>query len=461
MRRSSIKIFLFFVVLFHGFLSAQNRPLLYGFGETPNSLLLNPGAVVNSKYHIGIPVLSNISAHAGITGATLVDLFKDDGIPFNTKFERVSNQWSNSSFLSIHAQTTLLDGGYRLSPKAYLSFGMYQEIDAVVYYPKNMMELLYYGNEPFLNKSIYFSELKFRGEVLGVLHAGLSYKRTEKLHVGGRLKLYSGALHVASNNNSGTFNTELGDENLYRHVLRDVGIAVNSSGFYKAADTIDVQLKDVLGNTVLSKNIGVGIDIGFTYQHTPQIKFSGSILDIGFVSYSKNTKNLVISGAYQFEGVEPRYDENNIDYLAELDRDFRANVPRGTNTNSYIAWRPFKFNAAVAYSFGENNNFRACTETPNEGTYSSAIGLHLFAVTRPLRTQLATSVFVERRIGQHLQVKMSYTADDFSTSNIGMGLVMKFGGVQMYGMFGNVLKFSELAGAQTAALDFGVNLIFD
>lgn len=461
MRRSSIKIFLFFVLLFHCFLSAQNRPLLYGFGETPNSLLLNPGAAVNYNYHIGIPVLSNISVHAGITGATLLDLFKDDGIPFNTKFERVSNQWSNRSFLSIHAQTTLLDGGYRLSPKAYLSFGMYQEIDAIVYYPKNIIELLYYGNEPFLNKSIYFSELKFRGEVLGVLHAGLSYKRNEKLHIGGRLKLYSGAMHVASTNNSGTFNTEVGDENVYRHVLRDVGIAVNSSGFSNAVDTLGVQLKDVLGNTLLSKNIGVGLDVGFTYEHSPQVTFSGSILDIGFVSYSKNTQNLVISGTYQYEGIELRFDENNVDYLAELDREFRANVPRESNTNSYIAWRPFKFNAAVAYSFGQNNNFRACRESPNEGTYNSAIGAHLFAVTRPIGTQLAASVFAERRIGEHLQVKMSYTVDDFSMSNIGMGFVMKFGAAQIYGMFGNVLKFSELAGAQTAALDFGVNLIFD
>lgn len=439
----------------------QNKPLLFGFAETPTTLLLNPGAETNFNYHVGVPMLSGISLSAGLTGGTLSALFLEDGIPFNTKFERLTNTLTNRNFLSANVQVDVLNGGYRLDEKTYLSFGMYQEVDFIGYYPKDILELLYYGNEPFLNKTVHFSDLKVRGEILGVLHAGLSHKVNKKLNIGGRFKLYSGSLQVMSTTNSGTFNTELGIANRYRHRLNAVGIGIQSSGFYNANEDVDVAIKEVLGNTLMSKNIGVGVDVGFTYHYTPQIEFTGSLLDVGFVSYTKNTKNLSITGDYEFDGIELLYDSNNTDYWSQLDRDFKANVPRETDTDAFVSWRPIKLNAAVAYSFGRARINKECYDETYKEYYNNAVGLQLFAVTRPLSTQVAATFFLDKSISEYVHAKFTYTLDDFSKSNIGAGLSAQIGIVQVYGMFGNVLKFSDLAVANTASLDFGIHLIFD
>ena len=452
---------LVFGLLIYSLVNSQNKQIMFGFGEMPNTLMINPGAETNFRYHVGIPALSGFSFAIGASEGKLADLFLKDNTAFSTKFENLNEKLTNRDFLSFNLQIDILNGGYRLDEKTYLSFGLYQEIDFIGYYPKDIAELLYYGNQASINKTVHFSDLKFRGEMLGVLHAGLSYKVNKKLNVGGRFKLYSGSLHTASKKNSGTFNSNLGVNNVYTHNLSNVNVLTNSSGFYDADGKLNVNVKDAIGNTILSKNIGVGVDIGFTYHHTPQIEFTGSILDMGFVSYSKNNRNLTINGDFQFDGIELLYDSNNTDYWSQLDSDFKAKVPRETNADSYTVWRPIKLNGAVRYSFGRARTSKECYDETYKDYYNNSVGLQLFAVTRPLSTQVAATMFLEKNIGENFHAKFTYTVDDFSMSNIGVGLSTQIGNFQMYGLVGNVLKFSDLTEATTASLQFGFNLIFD
>jgi hypothetical protein len=315
----SIKhILVVFLVLFSCFVNSQNKQILFGFSEMPNTLMLNPGAETNFRYHVGIPALSGFSFNIEASEGKLSDLFLNDNLAFSTKFENLTSKLTNSDFLSFNMQIDILNGGYRLDEKTYLSFGMYQEVDLVGYYPKDIVEVLYFGNQPFINKTVHFSDLKFRGEVLGVIHAGVSYKMNKKLNIGGRVKLYSGSLHISSEKNGGTFSTNQGVNAVYRHNFSDINIKSNSSGFFDTEGNLNVGIKDAIGNTLLSKNVGVGVDVGFTYHYLPQIEFTGSILDIGFVSYSKNNRNLTTTGNYQFDGVNFLYNSNSTDYLLGL-----------------------------------------------------------------------------------------------------------------------------------------------
>ena len=69
-----------FVLLFSCFGYSQNKQLLYGFAEMPNTLLSNPGAETNFKFHAGIPGLSGLSFNIGSSEATIADLFLNDKI---------------------------------------------------------------------------------------------------------------------------------------------------------------------------------------------------------------------------------------------------------------------------------------------------------------------------------------------------------------------------------------------
>jgi len=463
------KLGLVFFVLINAFCFGQNKQLLYGFAEMPNTLMVNPGAETNFKFHAGIPGLSGFSLNIGASTGSLSDLFLDDNTSFNTKFERLTNQLTERDFLSINTQVEILNGGYRLNEKMYLSFGLYQEIDFIAYYPKDIVELVYYGNLRSINKTTHFSQLRFKGDVLGVFHAGLSYKVNKKLNVGGRFKLYSGSVHISSNNNSGTFSTVEGGDNIYRHYLSNMNLNMNTSGLYNANEDLDVGLKDVIGNTLLSKNIGVGVDLGFTYHYSPQIEFTGSVLDIGFVSYSKNILNVSIKGSHHTDGINFLFDPNNSDYWSPLDReylelldaDFKANVPRETDTNSFITWRPIKFNAAVRYSFGRARTSKECYDETYKEYYNNSVGVQLYAITRPLSTQVAATLFLEKNIGERFHAKVTYTADESSISNIGLGISTQIGRFHMYSLLDNIFKLSDLSDAKNASFQFGFNLIFD
>ena len=69
----------------------SQQKLAFSFGESPQTLLLNPGAETNFRSHYGIPMLSDFSFDIGLTGFNLTDLFSNDSRAFRTRFEQVLN----------------------------------------------------------------------------------------------------------------------------------------------------------------------------------------------------------------------------------------------------------------------------------------------------------------------------------------------------------------------------------
>ena len=101
------------------------QQLAYSFGETPQTLMLNPGAETNFQYHYGVPVFSNVSFNAGMKGFDLSDLFLKDNRPFDLKFQDLLSQVSETDYFNFNLRTDILNGGYRYDNKTYLSFGFY------------------------------------------------------------------------------------------------------------------------------------------------------------------------------------------------------------------------------------------------------------------------------------------------------------------------------------------------
>ena len=285
-------------------MQAQQQ-IAFSFGETPQTLLLNPGSETNYKSHFGIPVLSNFQLTIGNTGFQMGDLFSNDSRPFNEKFEKVLEQLSPDDYINLNTKIDVLNFGYRYNNKIYISVGFYEELDLMVYFPKDAIEGLYYGNDPFFNRSFSVSQAIMKADLLGVLHAGISKKIDEKLTIGGRFKIYSSSLNVETNNNSGSITTTTNTTNISRLTLQNLDAEVSTSG---------------LDNfSLLGGNLGVGFDVGLTYHFSPQIEFTGSILDLGFVKHSKNTRNFTAKGNYVLDGINFEYNPDDpIDYWEQL-----------------------------------------------------------------------------------------------------------------------------------------------
>ena len=255
------KLLLLIALIVTGSLKSQQK-LAFSFGETPQTLLLNPGAETNFKSHYGIPMLSDFSFNLGLTGFNLNDLFSNDSRAFRTRFEGVLNKINSTDYINFNTKIDVLNVGFRLDKKTYLSFGFYEELDFISYMPKDFIELFYYGNEPFLNRTFSLSQVSMKGDFLGVLHAGISKKVSEKLNIGARVKIYSSSINIESLNNSGTFSSTTSNENIIRQSLNNINGQIRTSGIVDADDEYVDSPNEYFSRTFLGANLGLGLDLG-------------------------------------------------------------------------------------------------------------------------------------------------------------------------------------------------------
>jgi hypothetical protein len=437
---------------------SQNKQVLYDFAGLPQTLLLNPGLETDYKFHIGVPLLSGFSSEIKSTGFSLAEIFSVNNNTINDKISAILNKIDANDYLKVNTQIEVFSAGFRFDKKTYVSFGFYQELDAIGYLPKDALTLINEGNTSYLNKSFSISEMIYKLDVLGVIHAGISRKVSDKLTLGGRFKVYSSALNLETTNNSGTFTTRLGNNNIYVHYLDNVNFNARTSGLISNNEYIS-DASTYIENSLLGGNLGAGIDLGFTYRVTPQLQLSGSLIDLGFVQHTKNIKNNLVEGSFTFEGIEFEFDSNR-NYWGELDAALKEQLPIVDNQDSYTSWRPAKVNAAIKYSFGEKRS-KYCYDNTLKDFYTNAFGAQLYSVFRPLRQQFAFTSFYEKSFSNKLQAKITHTIDDYSYYNIGVGVSAKIWKINFYGILDNLTKLSDISTSNNVSLQFGFNLLFN
>ena len=450
-------------------LHAQNKQLLYGFTEVPQQILLNPGAQVDYRGYIGMPLLSHIHLNAGITGFSAFDVFADDGKDFNQKIRDVVYKLDSKDFFGFNQQLDIFSVGLSVK-KSYektffISFGMYQESDIFSYYPKDYAILAYEGNYNNLNKRFDLGQLNVSAEVLSVFHVGVNKKINSKWTLGLRGKVYSSIAQASSTDNTGSFITIPGTNNNLNHIF-DLDMKLQTSGVSFLEDSSANKGLDILKKRLLfGGNLGVGIDVGFTHQPSPEWTVDASLQDVGFINYSKDIKNYILDGYLQYNGVQSVFPQVTSgqtaqDYWDEVEDDFEDLFKIDSTTTSYTKWRPIKLNSSVSYNFGRKVDKECNCLSKSDTTFQNRVGAHLFAMKRPNHLQWALSAFYYRKIVKGLQLKTSYTVDAYSFKNVGLGASAALGSVQFYVMADNLLSYQNLAKSQSVSLQLGFNYIF-
>ena len=460
------------ILMLLGFcLQGQNKQLLFGFNDIPQSILINPSTTPDNDWYVGFPLLSHFHAGFGSSGISAFDLFADDGRDFNDKLGQVIFQLDNNDFFMATQQLDIFSGGFAfgkgIEKDRYISFGMYLETDIIAYHPKDYAILAYEGNASNIGRVFDVSDFNVSGEMLSVFHVGITKKMNDKLTIGARGKIYSSIINVNSTENRGSFITQEGQNNLLIHRF-NIDFSFNSSGIASLTedDNSDISndIRALRQRLLFGGNLGLGLDFGFTYQPSEQWTIEGSILDMGFVRHSKDLENYKVSGSYVFEGINPIFPEvpdgqTAEDYWNEIADNFEELFEIDSTATKYTTWRPTKLNAALRYSFGKKIS-KDCNCYAPDGGYQNAVGAQLFAINRPKAPQIALTAFYYRRLFEGLQFKATYTMDSFSLTNIGLGVSTDIGPVNLYFLVDNVLEYQNLAKSQSVSLQFGLNLVF-
>ena len=115
---------------------SQNKQIVYDFANLPQTLLLNPGAEVTNKWHVGVPLVSHFSVNGGFSGFSTYDIFADNGVPINDKIKAAVNNFGKSEFVALNQQLEVISVGFELPNKSYVSFGYYEEFDLLAKIPE-------------------------------------------------------------------------------------------------------------------------------------------------------------------------------------------------------------------------------------------------------------------------------------------------------------------------------------
>ncbi|MBC2839606.1 DUF5723 family protein [Robiginitalea sp. SC105] len=473
-----------FCIACTGLMPGQNRQLLYDFTEIPQALLVNPGAVAGYQWYAGVPLLSGISVQAGSSGISVDDLFANDGLDINDKVrDRAVYGMDTRDEFSTTYQVELLSGGFRSRsrPSDFYSFGIYHEWDMILYWPRDLAILAWEGNADQLGRRFNLGHLKTRGELLNVFHFGVNRQVDNRWTLGARAKIYSGILHYRSSRNTGYFLTEEGENNLVANSI-DADMRLQTSGFEGLRQILDDDTADqfpalrshLVRRGFFGGDLGVGLDLGFTYSLTNRLVVTGSLLDLGLMVYHTDTRNFSLRGAATVEGVEVILPEA----LADPDRDFwqdlvdevEALVPFEEDSRAFVGFRPTKLYGSIRYNWGQPQSgpvpepcdcdYRTGGAAGRQiSGYRNAVGAQLFAINRPRGPQAALTAFYLRRVGNWLALKATYTADKFTLSNLGLGMQFQAGPVQAYLLADNLLGYRNLAGSRYASFQFGLNIL--
>ena len=465
-----VVVLLFLWIIFNGLnVNAQNKQFLYGFQEIPQSLLENPGGEVSYNKHIGIPFLSGIYINAGTNNKLISNLFAN-GVDINDEYQRIIHELSSDDFLIINEQLDIINIGYKLkNGKDYINFGFYQELDLIAYHPKDLAVLYYQGNNDSngnvnLNRNFNFNNVNYKGGVFGVFHVGISRKVNKKLNIGARVKLYSGAYNIQSINNRGTITTQQGNNNNnFQTTLNNVDVNFSRSGLTEitTGGFVETAIKNVLS----LKNIGMGLDVGFTYRIREDITLSGSVLDLGFINYAKDIKGYKIKGSVEINGLDllnPPTDKTQ-EYWENTIKDINSQILIDTINSSYVSFRSPKVYTSLFYKFERDYEKKGtCGSVPNlnHREHISELGVQLYSIFRPIRPQFAGSLFYTRRFSNFLKGKVTYTIDSYSFYNIGLGFSTQLGKFNFYATADNLLGVADIYNSKKVSVSLGMNLIF-
>jgi len=465
-----LKLSLLSILIIPTFCFSQNKQLLYGFSEIPQSLLLNPATRIDNRGFVGIPLLSHFHFSAGSSGISVYDLVADDGINFNTKLRQAVDALNPTDFTTVNQQLELFSGGFNLGNsfknKEYLSFGLYQEFDFIGYFPKDYAVLALEGNQRNIGRPFKLDHLNFNADLLSVLHVGYHKKVNSKFTYGVRGKIYSNIANINSTSNSGRFITQQGQNNIYTHIF-NLNLQARTSGIASLVNdesNSENSFKSLRKRILFGGNLGLGVDLGISYQINKQWFFDASFLDIGFIRHSKDIENYALKGDLVFEGIDPIFpqasgNQTADDYWVQIQDDFEDLFNVETTTTRYTTLRPIKFNTSLNYSFGKRKSDN-CDCFFDYNGFLNAAGAQLYAIKRPKAPQIAFTLYYYRILFKGLRAKVAYTLDSYSFNNIGLGLSAHLGGLNLYFMADNFLQYNNLYDAQSLSLQLGLNYIF-
>jgi len=463
MRNIFTKIGLIGLILLTGILtvSAQESTTLQFMKGMPQSALTNP-ALHNdsSKVVIGLPGLSGISFGFNSDFAIHDLIHKGTGMLKDSDVWDIENfhgKLKSTNSVELNTSIPLLFLGFR-NKKSFFSLGITEKVVAQVTFDKSLVTFIKDGNAPYIGQNFDLGKIGIN--TFGYREYAFGYSNEflkDKLTIGVKAKFLSGeaAFHTERMN----MKVETAADQSYLNLSTDMDINISApvTVKYDENDYFDGMNGDNFkaGDYLNQKgNSGMAFDFGAVYKLTPKITLSGSIIDLGKISFKKNLISMKHTNTYKWDGVDfsNSVDDSKGDYVDpsdlfdnETDKMKDSFKPKKSEfgAESFDMTLPTKIFLGGTYEVNKIFNVGLLDCIYKNGDVSRN------TITASGNAQLC----------KFFSLSGSYS-NISGSSNVGLGMAMRLGAMQLYFVSDNVLALNDLTKTENTNFRFGMNFLF-
>lgn len=428
---------------------------------------LNP-ALTPTKGYFNLPVIGAVNATVGSTSLGYQDIIDiiDDGDDFYTKPDFM-NRLKDNNKLNVNFSTEILSAGW-YKGKNFWSFNIGLRTDIGANLTKNMFTFL--NEMETVEENWRNSNYDISGQQLNInayteIGLGLSRQINSRLTVGARVKALLGignmelklnrvamSANLPSDQQINQWSSEsywnsmtpsqaaqaaqeLKDKFNNYHANLTVGAELKSS--FKGLELQEEEGKDYVTDFDFDSGklgiagYGFGIDLGASYKILDNLTVSASVLDLGFISWSKSSTKIAsanpdpidIKGSTYANMVDPNNPNTVMNAVNQLQNDAQGYMDRVTN-GDVLDYDMLQLEVSDAKESRKSRLASTLVLGAEYGFFNNKLAVGVLSTTRFVQPDALTELTFSAnyRPKSWFNVAFSYSAIQSAGKSFGLGL---------------------------------------
>ena len=428
---------------------------------------LNP-ALTPTKGYFNLPVIGAVNATVGSTSLGYQDIIDiiDDGDDFYTKPDFM-NRLKDNNKLNVNFSTEILSAGW-YKGKNFWSFNIGLRTDIGANLTKNMFTFLNEMEtveENWRNSNYDISGQRLNINAYTEIGLGLSRQINSRLTVGARVKALLGignmelklnrvamSANLPSDQQINQWSSEsywnsmtpsqaaqaaqeLKDKFNNYHANLTVGAELKSS--FKGLELKEEEGKDYVTDFDFDSGklgiagYGFGIDLGASYKILDNLTVSASVLDLGFISWSKSSTKIAsanpdpidIKGSTYANMVDPNNPNTVMNAVNQLQNDAQGYMDRVTN-GDVLDYDMLQLEVSDAKESRKSRLASTLVLGAEYGFFNNKLAVGVLSTTRFVQPDALTELTFSAnyRPKSWFNVALSYSAIQSAGKSFGLGL---------------------------------------
>ena len=428
---------------------------------------LNP-ALTPTKGYFNLPVIGAVNATVGSTSLGYQDIIDiiDDGDDFYTKPDFM-NRLKDNNKLNVNFSTEILSAGW-YKGKNFWSFNIGLRTDIGANLTKNMFTFLNEMEtveENWRNSNYDISGQRLNINAYTEVGLGLSRQINSRLTVGARVKALLGIGNMELKLNKVAMNANLpsdaeiakwSSESYWNSMSTPEAIRAaqelkNKFDNYHANLTVGAELKSSFKGLELKEEegkdyvtdfdfdsgklgiagYGFGIDLGASYKILDNLTVSASVLDLGFISWSKSSTKIAsanpdpidIKGSTYANMVDPNNPNTVMNAVNQLQNDAQGYMDRVTN-GDVLDYDMLQLEVSDAKESRKSRLASTLVLGAEYGFFNNKLAVGVLSTTRFVQPDALTELTFSAnyRPKSWFNVALSYSAIQSAGKSFGLGL---------------------------------------